>query len=57
MQALAIVIGNPDQTAELVARFEPVARVVVEPSTENGSAAQAFKVRGFRRPARWMPTE
>jgi thiol-disulfide isomerase/thioredoxin len=44
---LAVVLGSPDEARELVARFEPVARVVVESDTETGSVSKAFKVKGF----------
>jgi thiol-disulfide isomerase/thioredoxin len=46
-QALVVVVGAPDEVGELVARFEPLARVVVESSTGEASVAGAFKVKGF----------
>lgn len=46
-QALAVVIGAPEETAEFVALFAPVARVVVESDWEGGVLGKAFKVTGF----------
>lgn len=41
----AVVVGEPAAAREMVDRFEPVARVVVE--DEDGPLQRAFQVRGF----------
>lgn len=41
--ALTVVLGDQEESAELVARLQPVARVVVEP--RRGPVANAFRVR------------
>jgi hypothetical protein len=46
-RALAVVVGHPDEVGDMVTRFEPVARVVVEPGPEAGTVTNAFKVKGF----------
>lgn len=44
-RVLAVAVGTPDETRDLVAQFEPVAQVVVE--TEDGPLHQAFGVHGY----------
>jgi thiol-disulfide isomerase/thioredoxin len=46
-QALAVVVGEPDETAEFVTLFQPVARVVVESDRDGGVLGRTFKVKGF----------
>lgn len=46
-QVLAVVVGGLAEVAELVALFEPVARVVVEDGPAASDVAGAFKVKGF----------
>jgi thiol-disulfide isomerase/thioredoxin len=45
-QALVVLVGAPDDVAEFLVMFEPVARVVIEDSVAEGALAAAFKVRG-----------
>ncbi|MEQ4304194.1 TlpA disulfide reductase family protein [Plantactinospora sp. B6F1] len=44
-RVLAVAVGTPEATRELVALLEPVARVVVE--IEDGPLHQAFAVQGY----------
>ncbi|MEU6410941.1 hypothetical protein [Microbispora sp. NPDC046933] len=44
-RALVVVVGSRDDVGELVALFDPVARVLVEP--DQGPVQRAFGVRGF----------
>jgi thiol-disulfide isomerase/thioredoxin len=44
-RVLAVAVGTPDATRELVALLEPAARVVVE--IDGGSLQQAFQVQGY----------
>jgi len=47
-RVLAVVVGDETAVAQMVAEFEPVARVVVERGVAaEGSVSQAFGVRGF----------
>lgn len=46
-QALAVVVGGPNEVGDLVARFETVAQVVVESDADAGTVSRAFKVNGF----------
>jgi hypothetical protein len=46
-QALAIVIGGPEEVGGYVEMLEPLAQVVVESDVTTGAVSRAFKVRGF----------
>ncbi|MCX5115361.1 TlpA family protein disulfide reductase [Streptomyces sp. NBC_00378] len=46
-KVLAVVVGEPEEAADMLERLRPVARVVRESSTEKGEMSKAFDLQGF----------
>jgi hypothetical protein len=46
-KVLGVVVGEPEEAADMLERLRPVARVVRESTTEKGEMSKAFDLQGF----------